>query len=41
MNIQPELSQTQNMCITFEQRRSNVFDVEPRLTNIECELWLS
>ena len=36
------IKQTQNICITFEQRRPNVFDVGPALykcyTNVLCLL---
>ena len=42
LSIYKPTQQTQNMCITFVQRRPNVFDVGPTLykwyTNILCLL---
>ena len=44
-DIHIQSQQTQNICITFIQRRPNVFDVGPTLykcyTNVVCLLWCS
>ena len=38
----PPAQQTQDICITFIQRRPNVFDVGPRLHKVMfCVYWMS